>query len=445
MAKKVSLQLAEEILNAGLDITDKKIAKAQYDKSFNATILGVNQDFTDDVLEKDQETLIKKYSIPEVPDKDNYYTFKINGSYYVKSSNTSFNLYEKVVIRVPNGNWDNMYIVANKSARSGSGVSTQLIASVDEPSSTDYKLKDGDYWIKIDNEDDRNAEAAYQWNEKEKIWNENASFVIRNYTAGKGIEISDEDEISTKIDNLTMAYNDNGEMMAIGITVSEEAAPYLLNQYTEVGYINDNPVGYGGAQNPIVVQGYVVYPMGETVKMTDIYGNTSKQYIPRIEEQDTRTTAVPYGIVKYGSSISLTGAKYHNTDSDEVYDVVSVNLEVLSLTVIGDNYYNIYAIDKDGNKIILAENLFTSINERSSEINKDSLQLFLLYEDIFSPSSKVLGETYQYGYAVVYLCMQCFERVDRTYYTRFTESLVVPFNNLAEYNAAISLKHKTGI
>lgn len=150
MAKKVSLQLAEEILNAGLDITDKKIAKAQYDKSFNATILGVNQDFTDGVTVEEQEALIKKYSIPEVPDKDNFYTFKINGNYYVKSSNTSFKLYENVKIRVPNGNWDNMYIEVQRDTES---TCSKWITSAEEP--TDGMVE-GDYWVKIDDEKRRN-------------------------------------------------------------------------------------------------------------------------------------------------------------------------------------------------------------------------------------------------------------------------------------------------
>lgn len=121
MAKKKSMQLAEELLHVNENITNKKIDKAQYDKSYNATILGINQDFTDDVTEEEQQALIKKYSIPEVPDKDNYYTFKINGNYYVKSSNTDFKLYENVKIRIPNGSWDNMYIEVQRDTINESG------------------------------------------------------------------------------------------------------------------------------------------------------------------------------------------------------------------------------------------------------------------------------------------------------------------------------------
>ena len=58
------------------NITNKKVSKAQYDKSYNAVILGVNWDFTEDVTEKEQTELKNKYSIPEVPDKDNFYTFE---------------------------------------------------------------------------------------------------------------------------------------------------------------------------------------------------------------------------------------------------------------------------------------------------------------------------------------------------------------------------------
>lgn len=174
MAKKVSLQLAEEILNAGLDITDKKIAKAQYDKSYNVTILGINQDFTDDVTEEEQEELINKYSIPEVPDKDNYYTFKINGNYYVKSSNTHFNLYENVKIRIPNGNWDNMYIEVQRDTTTDE--SAEWFVSVGEPTEG---MKNGDYWIELHSNDSitKTIKSLYKWNESDSKWNKEYSCV----------------------------------------------------------------------------------------------------------------------------------------------------------------------------------------------------------------------------------------------------------------------------
>lgn len=152
---KFITDLGKIIANSDINTSDKKIAKAQYDKSYNATILGINRYFTDDVTKEEQKELIDKHSIPEVPDKDNYYTFKINGNYYVKSSNTSFNLYENVKIRIPNGNWDNMYIEVQKDTVKESG-SAKWITSVLEPTDSEYSISDGDYWVRIDDEALRN-------------------------------------------------------------------------------------------------------------------------------------------------------------------------------------------------------------------------------------------------------------------------------------------------
>jgi len=177
-------KLAEAIVSNMESIADMKTNKAQYDKSFNATILGVNQDFTDDVTEKEQQALIKKYSIPEVPDKDNYYTFKINGSYYVKSSNTNFKLYENVKIRIPNGSWDNMYIEVQRDTINETTDSdgTKWITSVKEPTTEDHELNDGDYWIKIDTEIYKNIISTYVWDSENKVWVEKARTTGRTYT-----------------------------------------------------------------------------------------------------------------------------------------------------------------------------------------------------------------------------------------------------------------------
>ena len=89
MAESLCEELGKEILNLSEDIAKKKIDKAQYDKSYNAVILGVNQDFVDDVPEKEKTELISKHSIPETADNGKYYTFKINGVYYVNSGSVS--------------------------------------------------------------------------------------------------------------------------------------------------------------------------------------------------------------------------------------------------------------------------------------------------------------------------------------------------------------------
>lgn len=120
--KKISEQLGAAIFEAGKEIVGKKLSKAQYDKSYKTTIVGCNRYFTDDVPKETQAELIKKYNIPEVSVSGVYYTFRINGNWYVKSSNNDFKLYEEVVVRVPNGNWDNMFIEVQRDTVVEGGV-----------------------------------------------------------------------------------------------------------------------------------------------------------------------------------------------------------------------------------------------------------------------------------------------------------------------------------
>lgn len=125
MAKKISEQLGKAFVNSNENISTKKVNKAQYDKSYKTTIVGCNRYFTDDVPAETQAELIKKYNIPEVSESGVYYTFRINGNWYVKSSNNDFKLYEEVVVRVPNGNWDNMFIEVQRDTigeSSGDGI-----------------------------------------------------------------------------------------------------------------------------------------------------------------------------------------------------------------------------------------------------------------------------------------------------------------------------------
>lgn len=103
-------RISKMIVGKTETISKKKIIKAGFDKSYKTTIVGCNRYFTDDVPAETQAELIKKYNIPEVSESGIYYTFQINGNWYVKVSNNDFKLYEEVVVRVPNGNWDNMFI-----------------------------------------------------------------------------------------------------------------------------------------------------------------------------------------------------------------------------------------------------------------------------------------------------------------------------------------------
>ena len=83
------LAFGENFCSSAYGISGNKTDKAPFDKTYPSIILGVNQKFTDNVSEDEQSEIIEKFSIPETVEEgeNNYYTFKINGAYYVKRQN----------------------------------------------------------------------------------------------------------------------------------------------------------------------------------------------------------------------------------------------------------------------------------------------------------------------------------------------------------------------
>ncbi len=132
--------------------TGKKTAR--FDNSYFATILGVNRKFANNVTEDDINNELSKFNIPEIVNdgEDNYYTFKINGVYYCKPQNSDFKLYDKVMVYIPNGNWDNLYLdhavdAQGSSANNDSNVRIpRVIEAVDPPGGT---ADNNNLWIEV--------------------------------------------------------------------------------------------------------------------------------------------------------------------------------------------------------------------------------------------------------------------------------------------------------
>lgn len=121
MSENISENLATALLDTTKTITNKKISNAEYDKSYSSVIMGRNKVFVDDVSTDIQNKLITEHNIAD-DSKPIYYSFQINGQWYVKQSPSDFKLYENVVIRVPNGNWNNMFIeVQRDTVDNGNG------------------------------------------------------------------------------------------------------------------------------------------------------------------------------------------------------------------------------------------------------------------------------------------------------------------------------------
>ena len=147
--------LANNLVGSMTRIAEHKTDKAQYDKSFAVTILGVNQKFTGSVPDDDKSTLITKYSIPATVEEGDptYYTVKIHGAYYVIIQNANFMLYDKLMAYLPNGDWSRMYL-DSQSGGKGDGEKVDLPVVYHTPYTVDpadeYEVKDGDYWIAVE-------------------------------------------------------------------------------------------------------------------------------------------------------------------------------------------------------------------------------------------------------------------------------------------------------
>lgn len=107
-------KLANNIADNICGLINDKIKSASYDKSYNVQIVGINREFSDTVANPDD--IIKNFNIPEYSDTY-YYTFSINGKYYCCVSNDKYKLYDVVNVRVPNSDWDKIYIEKRSASK----------------------------------------------------------------------------------------------------------------------------------------------------------------------------------------------------------------------------------------------------------------------------------------------------------------------------------------
>lgn len=107
-------QIARNFVSNIIDGTEstvkKKLEDAEYDKTFSCNILGINQVFSDEVKKSTQEYLIKAHNIPEISEGEEYYTVKIEGHFYCIKQVSVYGMEENVTVKVPNGDWNKMYI-----------------------------------------------------------------------------------------------------------------------------------------------------------------------------------------------------------------------------------------------------------------------------------------------------------------------------------------------
>ena len=147
----------DTILKAISQISNKRVEQASFDKSYFVTVLGVNSKFTTDISDEDKQSLIAKYSIPEKVEngESNCYTIRINGAYYVIRQKGGFKLYDKVMVYIPNGDWSRMYLDYPSTDNSkASHLSIPFMQSTDPASIDSVNVLNGDYWIKLSDDND---------------------------------------------------------------------------------------------------------------------------------------------------------------------------------------------------------------------------------------------------------------------------------------------------
>lgn len=155
-----------------------------------------------------------------------------------------------------------------------------------------------------------------------------------------GIEVSDNGEISVKIDNETITVNGDGKLASIGggvtienaVVIQESDAKYLLHNYTEVHYIAGNKVGYAGPPNPIQLADkdgawwYILSPNTEALPQKAPF---TKMVFPLLASSATATPYQNVDFYMYVSDMTNTGAG------------LQVKSDALNLTWTGNSTYDI--------------------------------------------------------------------------------------------------------
>lgn len=244
------------------------------------------------------------------------------------------------------------------------------------------------------------------------------------YTAGSGIEITDENKVNLKQATDTaiggiilgegLEYDPaTGKTNTVpniqqAVIIQEADASYLLHEYTQIEYIAGNKIGYAGAQNPIIVQGYVVY------KESAVPGTNN--YATEAELPD----------LQFYSGFDYTkGVAY--IDNSKL--MTGFSLVPLAFYANYTNYKTQYAY-ADG----------TTSGGTMNSANGYPLGLCLYYGNIYPPDSK-----YPYGYVNCGYGIKYGNYGSSTPYCYRKDAYknqYIGFASEAEYNAAVGLTYE---
>ena len=117
-----------------------------------------------------------------------------------------------------------------------------------------------------------------------------------DYSAGGGIEITEGEEgekptIGVKCGE-GCEINENSELVTVpniqsAVIIAAADAKYLLHNYTQTEYIAGNKIGYAGAQNQIIINGYIAVkagnqlsaPLYQSATLTSVSGTTTAEHV----------------------------------------------------------------------------------------------------------------------------------------------------------------------
>ena len=250
------------------------------------------------------------------------------------------------------------------------------------------------------------------------------------YTAGAGIDISkssESSEISAKIDSKTIQFDADGKMyvptvpltLENAVVIQEADAKYLLHEYTQVEYIAGNKIGYAGAQNQIIAQGYIIYKNGGTAPNGVTITNTA--------------VSDPSGLpdIPMYTDMPFSGSAYYNN----TVKTVRAYMKLASSSSSSDNYSILFTLE-DGTEKIVANNIY----------NHDNFQygLSFAWTGIYPPGYTVSGVTHPYGavQAQAYYKAKVTQTGTAAYRFQPSGGLMIDFASEAEYNAAVGLTYE---
>lgn len=220
--------------------------------------------------------------------------------------------------------------------------------------------------------------------------------------------------------------SEEGTVIEYANFIKEAELKYILHNYTYVDYIQGNKIMYGGQQNQIIVQGYVIHRSGSKAPngVTILGESTSKTVETGGETPDIPLySSMDFPIPHYESDAKISVSRIYH---EYMYS---------SSGEYGYDTYKLTSVLPTGTERRSATD-FTNYN------GYGGFGFTFVWDKIYPPGSTVSGITFEFGYAQ---CHRLTRRMnsDLNYNVNTGSSTYyLPFGSLAEYHAAVALTYE---